>query len=76
MTEHPFFVVWNPEHGQPRFRHPDYQSALAEAKRLASINKGAQFYVLVSCSVASVRDPVEVIDLHDLYRAAPDEMPF
>jgi hypothetical protein len=72
MRERPFFVVWNPEHGLPRRRHDNYPSALTEAKRLASLNKGAQFYVLVSCSVAAVRDPVEVVGLHQLYRDGGD----
>lgn len=77
MNEAPFFVVWNPEHGLPRFRHATYQDALAEAKRLAGITKGARFYVLTACSVATMRDPVTVTGIHHMYRHQPDdEIPF
>lgn len=72
-NQEPFFVVWNPQHGLPRMQHMDYPTALHEAKRLAGLNKGEKFYVLVSCSVASVRDPVEVVGLHHLYRLQPDD---
>lgn len=42
----PFYLVWNPRGGQPVVEHPDLNSALREAARLAGVNLGQQFYVL------------------------------
>lgn len=45
-TAAPFWMVWNPDGRQPRFRHDNQQLAVAEAERLARANPGQEFYVL------------------------------
>jgi hypothetical protein len=53
MAGPPFWSVYG-EHGQiPVFEHKTYESALAEAERLAALKPGKRFYVLAP--VTSVR---------------------
>lgn len=58
-----FWVVWNPSHGQPNVRHGSEHSAINEAKRLASLNGGQQFFVLMATHTVRKPEPVEVIQL-------------
>lgn len=41
-----FYVVWNPQHGSPKYRHTTAGQAVLEAERLASVNPGSEFFVL------------------------------
>jgi hypothetical protein len=66
MSDTDFFVVWNPNGNNPRFRHASLDGAKAEAKCLAAATPGADFYVLHALSVSRVKDPVETVDLTDL----------
>lgn len=47
-TEPGFWIVWNPGGSNPRFRHPTYENAATEARRLALQNPGQGFYVLAA----------------------------
>lgn len=49
MGEREFWVVWNPNGGNPTVRHDSEQSALQEAERLARTSYG-EFYVLHATS--------------------------
>lgn len=58
-----FFMVWCPTRNPPTFRHDTHQSALTEAKRLASLNQGQQFFVLTAMQlVESNNVRVEQLD--------------
>ena len=59
-----FYLVWNPDGTNPRFRHSTKTGALIEAQRLAATSPGTDFYVLHAVSVSRVRDPVETIELN------------
>lgn len=61
----PFYVIWNPAHGLPRFRHHSSADAEREAKRLATENPGQEFFVLLATAVARRPDPVEFKHLKD-----------
>ena len=50
MDNETFFVVWQPESGNPTYRHRTYESAKAEAERLADISPRRDFYVLQAMS--------------------------
>ena len=50
MDNETFFVVWQPESGNPSHRHQTYQSAKAEAERLADCAPRREFYVLQAVS--------------------------
>lgn len=54
----PFWMVFNPDGQTPRHQHISKESAVTEARRLASLNKGTRFYVLASIGFAEVVDPV------------------
>lgn len=45
-----FFVVWQPESGNPQCRHRTYEQAKAEAERLAESSPRREFYVLQAVS--------------------------
>jgi hypothetical protein len=51
------WLVWNPGHGAPNFKHYDSASAVREAERLARLHPGEKFYVMVSVGVAVVEQP-------------------
>lgn len=50
--EEQFWLVWNLEARNPRFRHNSQSAAEEEAKRLAAQNPGQAFYVAHIVSVA------------------------
>lgn len=72
--ESTFWLVWNPGGGSPTMRHPTYESAVAEARRLAESNASARFYVL-SASDVFFKDSVRHESLSKPYVYA-NEMPF
>ena len=41
-----FFVVWNPNGGNPTYRHATAELARAEAERLCRAHPGETFFVL------------------------------
>ena len=65
-----FYVVWNPAHGLPRYRHASHDEAAAEAKRLAALHVG-EFFVLKAQAVAKRTEPVTLTVLN-----GADEIPF
>lgn len=65
-----FYVVWCPQSGPPSVQHRSSKSALAEAKRLAALNPGKEFFVLQAMRVAMKND-VSVTEL-----TADEEIPF
>ncbi len=54
QEEQKFWLVWNPCNRNPIVRHAYLHEASAEAKRLAAINPGFDFYVLRAVGVARV----------------------
>lgn len=58
----PFWFVWCPNGGAPTFKHPSFESAQAEAKRLARIHRDSTFIVLQSVFAAFVCD-VQIVDM-------------
>ncbi len=58
----PFWVVWNPSHGLPRYQHYTAEEARNEAKRLAALNPGQDFYVLGTIGKARRDEPVTWFD--------------
>jgi hypothetical protein len=73
MNDRDAWLVWSPKGSQPRFRHESLDSAIKEAGRLAALNPGEEFYVLMPVGVATVKKP-------NIYRAlcaaGDDEIPF
>ena len=62
MVKEKFWVVWNPSARNPMVRHGTFQSAKAEARRLAGMDNGsAEFHVLELAGSAR-RVNVEWID--------------
>lgn len=47
-----FYVVWNPQAGNPAYRHESESMATKEARRLALQNPGQRFYVLCAVNVS------------------------
>lgn len=45
-TDESYWLVWCVDGGAPTFKHTTFESADAEAKRLARMHHGAQFVVL------------------------------
>lgn len=70
--EVPFWLVWSPQGVAPRFKHEDPQSAAAEARRLATINPGRQFYVLRPVEMFAIREPLE----RTTFIVPDEEIPF
>jgi hypothetical protein len=56
-SNHPGFLVWNPFGRAPHYRHMTLDAAQEEAKRLARLNAGERFYVLVPVSMALTERP-------------------
>ncbi|MDF3019330.1 MAG: uncharacterized protein K0Q92_633 [Steroidobacteraceae bacterium] len=46
MNDEKFWIIWNPRGHAPTQPHSSYESAVAEAQRLAKGNQGHVFYVL------------------------------
>lgn len=63
-----FWLVWNPGGHAPTYRHDQHGNAVNEAKRLALINPGEEFFVLQAIKRVACTEPVTVTDL--------DEIPF
>lgn len=57
-----FYIVWNPEGSNPRFRHDCFEAAANEAHRLALINPGQDFFVMQAHRRVSTPKPVEIED--------------
>ena len=53
MPEHlnPFWVVWCEDGGTPVYKHWSVESAKAEAERLANLNPGKTFVILMAVDV-------------------------
>ena len=51
MSESRFWLVWRPDGNAPTFRHLSEEGANAEAWRLARMNPGKRFFVLLAVSV-------------------------
>ena len=51
-----FYVVWNPNGGNPTMRHGALSSAINEAERLARQCGGQKFYVLKAVTVSTKND--------------------
>lgn len=73
-----FFMVWNPQGRSPTHRHDEFELAEREAKRLAELCPGQEFFILQAVAVAQKREPVDVQPLGEgrAYRAAKDSIPF
>lgn len=61
----PFWVVWNPSHGAPTFRHGSATSSHDEAQRLARANPGQQFIVLRAESGYRTCEPLQRTDFNE-----------
>lgn len=59
--ESAFWIVWNPEGGNPKHRHDARGQALREAERLARANPGQQFYVMRADEMFAVNDMRRVL---------------
>lgn len=57
-----FYIVWNPEGGNPRVRHEHFTRASDEAQRLALAHPGKDFFVMQAHRRVSTPKPVEVED--------------
>lgn len=71
-----FYVVWNPTHGNPRYRHMRFDAAKTEAERLAKNHPTQEFYVLKAMSLSKkieiTTERLQAEDDHDL----DSEIPF
>lgn len=65
MSEHDFYVVWNPQGRTPTYKHSTEELARTEAERLARNNPGQQFYVMAPLGLAR-RVDVEYKQLNQL----------
>jgi len=54
----PFYLVWNPKTGYTKHRHVLKKQAEDEAKRLALVNRGEEFLVLMPISSTRVADVI------------------
>jgi hypothetical protein len=50
MDNEKFWVVWQPQSGNPQYRHATYRAAKDEAERLAESAPRREFYVLEAVS--------------------------
>ena len=67
-----FWMVWRQGSGAPTFRHDSEDAATREAERLATINRGEQFFVLEAIGLRVVDDMLRV----DLRNGGGDDLPF
>jgi hypothetical protein len=65
-----FWLVWNPAGGPPTHEHQTEESAIAEAKRLARLNRGQKFVVLRAITHFVV-DDMQRVDYEER-----DDLPF
>lgn len=63
-----FYYVYNPKADKPRYKHLTYDSALEEAKRLATESRSEQqeFLILKAVSSVSYQRPVSVKNFVEL----------
>lgn len=67
--EPPFYLVWSKQGRTPVYEHPSRSSAANEAERLARMNPGQDFFVLMPVSVTLRQDVVT-------RKFITDEIPF
>lgn len=65
MNESGFYMVWNKNGRTPRYRHKSSRCAIDEAKRLAHLNEGQDFFVLKAIKKVTVISPIQIFDLDD-----------
>lgn len=65
-----FWVVWQPESGNPQHRHESLESASREAERLAECAPRHAFYVMEAISV-SRKVSVQTTVLRDFEETLP-----
>lgn len=58
MALQDFYVVWSPDSGPPSVKHRDRDTATDEARRLAAVHPGREFFVLAAVSVSRKTDVV------------------
>lgn len=63
--QQPFFLVWKLGGSAPTFQHDTYEAAVKEAERLAHLNRGQTFVVMVS-RCARVSTDLREIDYDDV----------
>lgn len=56
-----FWMVQGSQKRAARCRHASFESALAEAERLANLNPGRTYWVLRSVSAVTVPNPLPVV---------------
>jgi hypothetical protein len=56
MNHEIFYLVWREGGGSPTYKHPTHPSANQEAERLARLNPGAKFHVLVCLGTVRTND--------------------
>jgi hypothetical protein len=66
-----FFMVYGMCQEPPRIRHETYERAKAEATRLASLNPGIEFFILMPVGVAKRTEPIEFRELANLDAIIP-----
>lgn len=77
MSDFQFWLVWNPAGRNPVVEHVSPESATREAERLASLNPGAQFFVLQAVELRRTSiTPMERITLPPRPPQADDDIPF
>ena len=75
MTRAPFFLVWAEDGGEPRCKQPDLPTAQREADRLARLNPGDRFFVMIP--VCSSRRSDIVRESYDVVSEIGDDgIPF
>ena len=52
-----FYMIWTKKGHKPRFIHPNFDEAQAEAHRLARLTPGAKFIILKAVCKISVAAP-------------------
>lgn len=67
-AERAFWMVWSPQGRAPTVQHRHPDDAEQEAKRLARLNPGCQFYTLAVCRGFEALEPVREIEI--------DQIPF
>ena len=70
------WVVYNPAGRAPSFTHSTYESAKAEAKRLARLNPDQNFHVMESVGIARKNDVSFYVHERPGQLLDEDEIPF
>jgi hypothetical protein len=69
-----FWMVWSPQGRAPTHKHYSKESAETEAKRLAGIHAGSQFFVLKAVSGVTAESVLHSIELHKVDDAAAADL--